>query len=173
MEGEMRIPTRLDLVTALEERDGYVCQYPDCDKPFSDDNSPTVDHWYPQVWCKEQGWTPQEIWSLDNLKLMHKSCNAKKGHLIPNDDGTLPVKETRVRIPKSERPQDCDYCYNGRVLLLGEECDICGSGPQPATAPRSLQKHPKDCDHDDFHCWMCFIGHVPRKSAIERIIGGP
>lgn len=167
------IPTRVNLLADLEARDGYSCMYPNCKIKFSKDNLPTLDHWMPQMWCLAQGWTPDEIWDLSNLKMMHKSCNAKKGHLVPNPDGTLPKRDVKTKIAKSQRPEFCETCGSGRLLLIGEICDDCGSVPQPISAPKALQVSPKECDHDNHHCWMCFIGYVPRKSALSRIIGGP
>lgn len=178
METELSIE-RGTIIELLLERDGDRCQYPSCDRPFAD--APfedglyaTIDHWMPQWFCKEQGWTFEEMWDLDNLKLMHRVCNAKKGDLIPNDDGTLPDKVPSARVlrarAKAARPALCDTCINGRLLLPSETCPDCGSEAQPKTAPRTLQVKPKECDHDKTHCWMCFIGHVPRVSALDSMI---
>lgn len=172
----MKTSDRQAVVDDLIRRDGNVCQYPGCDKTFSADNPPTIDHWFPQVWCRAQGWSYEEIWSIDNLKLMCKPCNAKKGNILPNDDGTLPERVTRTRANKSERPITCNLCESGRLLFDGEVCELCGSGPQPAAAPAYTQKKPQDCSHgwiENDHCWMCWTGLVERKPATLRIIEGP
>lgn len=169
----------LEIVDALVQRDGRLCQHPDCGRPMNftgPENGPeyrTIDHWFPQSFGLANGWTLSEIWDPSNLKLMHKKCNAKKADLVPNADGTLPARETKVKAPaKTERPAICDTCMSGRILLIGEVCPDCGSGPQPAVAPKSMQMPPKDCDHSTFHCWMCFLGFVPRTAAIVTVLDG-
>jgi hypothetical protein len=168
------VPPRTELIAALRARDGERCMYPECNKPFDKGTHLlTIDHVYPQSKAREEGWTEEEIWALDNLQLMGKSCNARKGHLIPNEDGTLPSRATKTKAIKVARPDLCETCYSGRLLFIGEICPDCSSGPQPAAAPKALQVSPKECDHDNFHCWMCFIGHVERKSSLTRLIEGP
>lgn len=165
------IMSREEILHAIGLRDGFDCFL--CDKPFVDGQEVTIDHWYPQSVGFAEGWTYEEVNALSNLRRAHKECNAAKGDLIPNADGTLPkrpVKDRTIRLP---RPHSCDTCMNGRILLVGENCPDCNSGPQPVGSPRATQKRPKDCSHSGTdHCWMCFIGHVPRKSALEVIITG-
>jgi hypothetical protein len=147
----------------LRERDGDFCftgQH-----KWRPTDEVTVEHWIPLV----HGGS----WALDNLRLACKRCNSEKADRIPNPDGTLPPHPKDLlpvhqrRADKSGRVEPCETCYSGRLLLEGEECDVCGSGPQPSTAPAYKQRAPKDCDHDVYTCWMCFIGHVPRKPASE------
>lgn len=168
--------SREDIIRILRKRDGSNCFL--CKKPFSKDKtSPlfevTIDHWYPQSVAFAEGWTYEQVNDPENLRIAHKPCNSVKGDLVPNADGTLPkrpVKERAIRLP---RPEQCDTCANGRLLLLGEICPDCSSGPQPVSAPKATQKKPKECSHSGYdHCWMCFIGHVERKSALEIIITG-
>lgn len=168
-------PDRTVIIDLLSERDGDVCKYPGCGTPFTDERPPTIDHWKPQWWCKEQGWTFDEMWDLDNLVLMHRSCNAKKSDLVPNDDGTLPAKVPSSRIlrqrARAARPTLCDTCMNGRLLMPGEDCpDGCGFECSPKVAPKVLQVKPKECDHDEHHCWMCYLGFVDRKSTLDSMI---
>jgi hypothetical protein len=128
----------------------------------------TIDHWLPQYWCKQEGWTPKEIWALSNLKLMHKKCNAKKGDRVPNEDGTLPEKVTRKfryrRDKRAGRPELCDQCDNGHNLAVDEVCASCGSDAQ--RFPRWAKVHLKDCDHEIMWCIWCSIGDIPRTSSI-------
>jgi len=160
--------TRAERIQALTDLYGYICFHPDCRKPFKSDDEITFDHW----------WVPQSMggeWTLENLRLMHKRCNALKGDRIPNPDGTLPplkreLKSEAKALAKSERPEICDTCMSGRILLIGETCEVCGSGPQPAIAPRAMQVKPKECDHATTHCWVCFLGFVPRKAAILTVL---
>jgi hypothetical protein len=162
-------------IAALVERDGYKCQYPGCRLPFDPDPDSryglSLDHIYPQVKANEEGWPFEKTWGLDNLQLMHRVCNARKSDLTYDENGELP-KRGRERSLKGPRPETCDLCMNGRILFPGEECPECFSGPQPTNWPATMQKTPKECDHSTYHCWMCVIGHVPRKSAIERIAFG-
>lgn len=168
--------SREEKVRILKKTWGNVC-FGYCKKPFKSDDDITLDHWKPQSWCRLQGWTEDQINELDNLRLMCKPCNARKGDLMPVDDVTMPVREPSEtqrdrKVARGPRPEGCLLCETGRLLLPGETCPDCGSGPQPAAAPKTLQKSPKECDHDMFHCWMCFIGHVPRKSALSSLITG-
>lgn len=167
--------SRQETIDLLMERDGEVCMFPGCKEPYAATGRMVVslDHIYPQALARRDGWTNEQINDVDNLQLMHKACNARKGHLLYDEDGNLPVKPREIKIPKSERPAICETCYSGRILLPGEECYDCGSGPQPAIAPAALQKTPKECDHSTYHCWLCFLDFVPRKEAISRIIEGP
>ena len=170
------IMSREELILAIEARDGVNCFL--CKKPFStNENSElfevTIDHWYPQSVAFAAGWTYDEVNALSNLRKAHRPCNAQKGDLIPNPDGTLPERTKKERSIKVPRPMSCDTCMNGRILLVGEICPDCDSGPQPKNSPRATQKRPKYCSHSGIdHCWMCFIGHVPRKSALQVIIEG-
>jgi hypothetical protein len=169
------IMNREEIILAIELRDGVDCFL--CKKPFSKDENDvlhevTIDHWYPQSVGFLEGWSFEEVNDLSNLRKAHRPCNSKKGDLVPHADGTLPERPVKERSIKGPRPVSCDTCMNGRILLLGEFCPDCSSGPQPRAFPKTLQKIPKECDHSSYHCWMCVIGHIPRKSAIETIITG-
>lgn len=165
MKTEDKLP-RAEIVSILIARDGDRCKHSECGKVFTKENPPTIDHfWLPL----SKGGT----WDLDNLKLMHKACNSSKSDIIPNPDGTIPKRQVKQRTVRLPRPAACDTCMNGRILLANEFCPDCSSGPQPVGSPRATQKAPKDCSHSGIdHCWMCFIGHVPRKSAFENLITG-
>lgn len=173
--------SRLEIVAALKERDGDRCQHPDCGKrmDFSlkdDKRAVTIDHHIPQVYGKANGWTYDEIWDLDNLKLMHQACNAKKGDLLPNEDGTLPVRAPKTfkykRDKRAQRADICTACNVGRDLGPDEVCAACGSGPMPERYPRWAKVRPAECDHALFWCWSCSIGITPRAGATEMIMFG-
>lgn len=177
-----KIP-RWELVELLRMRDGDICMHPDCGKPLDieadaeDRMATTIDHWIPQTYGKANGWSMGQIWDLDNLKLMHKKCNAHKGDLLPNEDGTLPEKKTRTwknrRAKRVNRPDVCTACNAGRNLEINEFCRACGSGPQPARMPRTMQRSPKDCDHQDFICVACNVWNPElRKGATMALIAG-
>lgn len=170
---------RDQIIAALLERDGDRCQYPGCDETLdflaTGPREVTIDHWIPQHFGKANGWTDDEIWDLDNLKLFEKKCNAKKGDLLPNPDGTLPVKESRFRYrrdKRAQRPELCTSCENGRKLGPDEVCSACNSGPQPERFPRWAKMRADECDHEAFWCWACSIGLVSRVGATEMIILG-
>lgn len=169
-------------IEELTERDGYRCMYPIdigkfCDRPFDTEedgrHSVTIDHIYPQAKAKADGWTFEQIWDLSNLQLMGKLCNAKKSDLLYLEDGTLESRG-RTKATKMPRPENCDLCMNGRLLLPDEICELCYSEAQPKSWPRSLQREPKQCDHSTYHCWVCLV-HDPslRVPAIQRIAFGP
>jgi hypothetical protein len=172
---------RAEIVELLRMRDGDACQHPDCNSNIDFDvvDGPlenTIDHWMPQWYGKENNWTHDEIWALDNLKLMHKKCNAKKGDLIPNEDGTLPPKPTRTwknrRAKRTQRPEICTACNSGRLLSDNEFCRACGSGPQPERFPKWRQMKPSECDHADFFCVACTIYEPELRSATMAVILG-
>lgn len=166
-------------INNLIARDGERCMYEGCTLPFDPDpngkHSISIDHIYPQVKCNAEGWTYEQIWDETNLQLMGRSCNARKGDLVYDEEGKLPFRSFRDRTVKLPRPDNCDTCYNGRILFFGEECPDCGSGPQPRSAPKYAQKTPKECSHGwtnpADHCWMCWIGHIERAPASRTVFG--
>lgn len=167
--------TRDELIAFLKDRDGDRCTFPGCERPLDDPRDPnTIDHIYPQFLAKQEGWTRAQIDDLDNLQIQHKSCNTIKGHQLPDEDGKFRISSRTPRSLKLPRPELCELCFSGRLLLPGEECPDCGSGPQPAKFPGSLQRKPKECDHSTYHCWICVVDDPTlRVSAISRIIAGP
>lgn len=167
---------RAELVAALIERDGTKCMFPGCKQEldFSIIDGPrevTLDHWIPQWFGKENGWTMDQIWSVDNLKLMEKKCNAKKGERLPNEDGSLPPRQESTfkfrRQKRAGRPEFCGECSNGHDLFIGEICANCGCNAQ--RFPRWAKVKANECSHDITWCWACSIGVVDRASAIEMI----
>ena len=167
--------TRQEFIDALTKRDGTACQFPDCGKELDfgvvDENSPwytTIDHWMPQFYGKNNGWTYDEIWDLSNLKLMHKVCNAKKADRVPNEDGTIPRRKERTfryrRDKRATRPDLCTVCDNGHNLMVGEICASCGCDAQ--RFPRWAKVRVQDCDHEVMWCWACSIGVIERPSSI-------
>lgn len=171
-----KVVDRQKALQVLEARDGWRCTYPGCFDPLDDDpderHAPTIDHKYPQSRARDEGWTMEEIWNLDNLQIMGRRCNAKKADLIYNEDGTLPRKG-RIRNIKSERPQICSACNSGRLLSYGETCEVCGSDPQPKSWPNWAKVEPKECDHSLFWCWLCGSGIAPRVPASATAFGVP
>jgi hypothetical protein len=147
------------VVEFLLSRDGNRCMFPGCTKPFDDDkHSLTLDHIYPQVRAKEDGWEYESIHDVGNLHLMGKSCNTKKGDITYNEDGTLNVPEKTPKLPKAKRPEYCKHCESGRSLFLGDNCNVCGLGPQPTTAPGVFRKDINKCDHKKpNHCRRCWV----------------
>lgn len=176
--------TRPQIFEALAKRDGKDCFL--CKKPFvtkDDEETPitpgqekTLDHWYPQSYGFANGWTYDEVWDLKNLRLAHKSCNAKKGDLVPVDDVTVPTRAPKVPTTRAYkrggRPEICTNCSNGRLLGPAETCAVCGSGPQPTAFPQFAKAKSTECDHELFWCWACSIGIVPRKAAIITVLDG-
>ena len=169
-------------IAELTERDGFRCMYPIdinkfCDRPFDLEedgrHSVTIDHIYPQARAKADGWTFEQIWDLSNLQLMGKICNAKKSDLLYKEDGTLESRG-RIKATKLPRPELCEVCQNGRLLIMEEVCPYCYSEAQPKSFPKYLQREPKDCDHSTYHCWGCVTGlTADRVPAVQRIAFGP
>lgn len=171
-QGGVKVP-RSELVRRLRKRDGDMCQHPDCsafldfavtDGPLE----PTIDHWMPQAFGKANGWSNDQIWALRNLKLMHKKCNAKKGDLIPNEDGTLPKKPQSTfrfrRQKRAGRADLCTECNNGHDLFVGEICANCGCNAQ--RFPRGSKVRFDECDHELAWCWVCSITPDMRPSTV-------
>jgi hypothetical protein len=173
-------PTKVprdEIVARLRRRDGDACQFPGCNEPLdftvkSGRREVTVDHWMPQWWGKENGWSSERIWDIDNLKLMHKKCNASKGDRIPNEDGTLPERPTKTfryrRQKRAGRPELCTECDNGNLLAKDEICANCSSTAKrfPTWAKVRFQ----DCDHELFWCWACSIDHDMRPAAVDTAV---
>lgn len=169
--------SRDEIIDRVLARDGSNCYHPDCGKPFRtidgeiDREDVTIDHWIPLA----KGGT----WDLDNLRLMHKPCNARKSDILPLNETDLPVREklnshAERRAQRARRVEVCPVCESGRKLGPEEQCSSCGSGPKPDKFPRWAKVDPKECDHDDFWCWACSIGLYERKPIdIARIIMGP
>ena len=159
------IDTQRDLlVDALARRDGDACFYCGCDFVDEQDHkrSRTVDHYHSQDFCRKNNFTFEQTHGMENLRLSCKACNSQKSNREWLDDGTL-APRGRVRTVKAPRPELCDTCMSGRILLHGEVCPTCNSGPQPASAPGAYKKTPKECSHSGLdHCWYCFLGLVPR-----------
>lgn len=164
-------PARAELVLALIERDGDECRY--CHRDFSV-RERTIDHVYPQSRGYAEGWTYEQIWSLDNLALACKPCNAKKSDLILNPDGTIPKRRERTfryrRDKRAQRAEICSACNAGRNLGPDEVCAACNSGPQPERWPRWAKVPSAECDHELFWCWACGSGVVDRTPASEMIL---
>jgi hypothetical protein len=178
MKERAKVP-RSELVALLVERDGLICQYPGDEHELDlsvveGPREPTIDHWFPQWYGKENGWTSEQVWGLANLKLMCKAHNAKKGDRIPNEDGTLPVRVTRTfkfrRQKRAERAEICTTCDAGRKLGPSEVCASCSSGPMPERFPRWAKARSSECDHELFWCAWCSIGIIPRVPAVDAAV---
>ena len=174
---------RTEIIEELIARDGTLCQYPGDEHPldFEAKSGPTevtIDHHIPQHYGKANGWTIDEIWDLSNLRLYCKKHNAKKGDLIPNEDGTLPEKKVRTwknrRAKRSQRPEICEACSAGRNLGENEWCNACGAGPASEWWKQKWrQMSVKECDHDLFYCVSCTIWFPEqRRSALSTLITG-
>ena len=173
---ESKVP-RSELVAALVERDGTKCMFPGCgaelDLTITDGpREVTLDHWIPQWYGKEHGWTREEIWGLDNLFLMEKKCNAKKGERIPNEDGTLPARPQSTfkfrRQKRAGRPELCGECDNGHNLFVGEICANCGCNAQ--RFPKDAKVRFGDCDHEILWCWVCSITPEMRPASVDTAV---
>lgn len=164
------VMSREERIEALIKRDGPDCFHPDCGKPFKTKEDITFDHWIPQ----SLGGT----WDLENLRLMHKRCNALKGDRLPNEDGSLPPLKresnlaNRRAIRRSGRAEVCSVCDSGRKLGPDEQCGTCGSGPMPERFPQFAKVRSPECDHEMFWCWACSIGIVERPAAIITVLDG-
>jgi len=179
---------RDEILAALYERDGDICMHPNCDRVLDiievdgevisggeGKNEVTIDHWIPQSYGYANDWTMDQVWDLDNLKLMHKSCNAAKGDLMPNEDGTLPPKpetQRERRADKGNRPEVCNTCMSGRILLKDEICGVCGSEAMPKVFPQCDKVKVSECDHKTQWCWQCSIGIIPRVPAFVTALDG-
>lgn len=148
-----------EVVEFLLARDGNRCMFPGCTKPFDDDkHEMTFDHIYPQVRAKEDGWEYESIHGVDNLHLMGKSCNTRKGDITYNEDGTLDIPAKVPKLPKAQRPEFCKHCESGRLIFPGDNCNVCSSGPQPATAPGVFRRAINKCTHKaPEHCRRCWV----------------
>lgn len=158
---------RKDIVAYLSKRDGYRCYM--CDMEFNEKQRATIDHVKPL----SKGGT----WDLENLKLACRRCNVVKGNReFVNGRLEMPEPRDNWRSRRDNRRRlldnFCKECANGRLLLHGEECASCGSTNSATLVPTYLWREPKECDHDQTACWLCFIGLIARKSALESLLIG-
>jgi hypothetical protein len=156
------------IVEMLIMRDGLFCTLPGCKNPtkFDERNFATIDHTMP----KSMGGHPYDF---NNMTIMHFPCNNVKGSRVYDENGELPPLVGREYKTKVEHRDPCETCYDGRLLIANEICDICFSAPQPATFPKYLQRTPNQCDHFETHCWLCTLGFVERQTILNRMIDGP
>jgi hypothetical protein len=145
--------TRAEIISALTKRDGFICYI--CNKDFESKKEVTIEHFWPL----SAGGT----WAMSNLRLACQPCNNLKGDALPNPDGTVNFVNRRQKTVRLPRPDQCDHCETGRLLLIGEVCDVCGSGPQPVMFPTAYKTKSNNCDHDLYHCFACIIGLKKRK----------
>ena len=137
---------RRKLVVRLFRKYGAVCFY--CPQPL-DVESCTVDHYIPRAAGGSN--------HIDNLRPSCFPCNNWKADRVPNEDGSIPPKNNRVRVRKGERPIVCMICFNGRDLSAGQECWQCKTGPQPVLRPHYLKVKTWLCDHDVHWCIACCL----------------
>lgn len=164
--------SRAETLRAIIKRDGPICRVPGCSKPsvFTEDDPMTIEHVLP----KARGGTDD----LENLEVAHLSCNGKKGDRIyvGVDENGIRILEERSESHKPKkivkRPP-CETCMEGRLLLFGEKCHVCGSLPQPHRFPKYLQRNPKECNHSSTHCWLCVTGLVERQEVTQNLLIGP
>lgn len=179
MDAETRetIRRRTETIAALRARDGDMCAYPGANHTldFDEIDGPsmvTIDHWIPVWYGRSIGRPEDEIQSLNNLRLMCKRHNARKGERIPNDDGTLPErpqKKFRYRRDKrAQRPEMCTQCFNGSNLAVDEICAACGSTGK--SMPMWAKVRYQDCDHALLWCWVCSITPDMRPAAVDTAV---
>lgn len=165
---------RAEVWAAIIEQWGDQCFY--CNEAWDDAPeskwSRTVDHYNSIHYGSNHGWTEEQIHGVENLRPAHRTCNQNKANRewIEGESGPVLAPKPNGKAPKAKHPDLCDTCMSGRLLLEGETCPDCGGEPQPRTAPKYLQRDPKDCDHSVHHCWMCWIGHIPRVPAVETAL---
>jgi len=168
MSAKTQFKNRRGIISALVDRDGYTCYL--CSRGFSSTAPPTIEHVVPL----SRGGT----WDFDNLKLAHKKCNVEKGNRLFQGDGSLEPKTRRIgykqrKANKAKILADfCESCYNGRLLKEEETCPKCRRSPGGTLIPKYLWRDPAQCDHDHTACWLCYIGHIERKSALMTLIAG-
>mgnify|MGYP002776715963 CR=1 FL=1 len=152
--------SRAELRAALEERDGPNCFY--CDTELDLENR-TIDHVVSQREARRRGWEMDSTHGLGNLRLACKSCNSLKGDRMLDEEGNIPPRPMSRKLKRkirAMRPEVCKTCMSGRKLALGEVCNVCGIGPQPARTPTFYKRDPRECTHGEAHpletCWLCF-----------------
>lgn len=155
--------SRQDIRAALEERDGPNCFYCNCELTLE---NRTIDHVVSQREGKRRGWELESLHGLGNLVLACRKDNSLKGDRMLLEDGSIPprpMSRKLKRAAKDARSEVCKTCMSGRKLALGQECEVCGSGPQPIRTPTYYKRDPKTCTHgeDDAmdHCWMCYVAN--------------
>lgn len=149
--------TRVDYIKHLIEVDGDLCYL--CGKPFTksgpdDWEDYTIDHVIP----RSRGGLDH----IDNYKLAHFPCNQEKDDRLFLEDGTLEPKRRSGRVQKTERPELCQNCWNGRRLQKDAVCHVCNCEAGPIRWPWYAKRSAMECDHDATWCWMCGSGVIIR-----------
>lgn len=160
-----RVNTRAELVDFLRDRDGNDCYL--CDKPFTDERRPTIDHVTPL--SKGGGW------ETTNLKLADRKCNQDKADR-EFVDGVLESKPRRIGYRERKLSKVaileafCEECMDGRQLWPGDTCPFCDGGA--VAFPWTTRLEPKDCPHSGpWWCFMDSIGVIPREPAFVDAFG--
>lgn len=161
--------SKKDKISIVRERDGFDCAI--CHKTFKSLSEVTLDHWIPRAAGGSE--------DVSNLRLAHKRCNAWKSDRIPNEDGTIPPRPKKVSYQdRKQRRQTilesfCTDCYDGRLLLEGENCPFCGTPAGPEDWPHWAKRPANKCDHTPPEwCWACSIGIVDRKPVFLVLLEG-
>ena len=161
--------SKKDKLKIVRSRDGSSCAI--CHKEFKSNSEITLDHWIP----KSAGGTDD----TSNLRLAHKKCNSWKGDRIPNEDGTIPPRPPRISYQNRKQRRQailesfCTDCYDGRLLLEGENCPYCGVPAGPEDWPHWAKRPANKCDHTAPEwCWACSIGIVDRKPVFLVLLEG-
>lgn len=123
---------KTQIISALIDRDGYKCMFPGCTKPFTKDDPPTIDHWYPKSIFHDE--------SLENLRLMHCQCNNLKGD-------TVPELCTECKSDRIESDKNCAQCQKKHTKKFSAAY---------RRKPKSCTHSGK------YSCWMCIVGFVQR-----------
>lgn len=161
--------SKKDKIKILKNRDGIACAI--CSKNINKNQEITIDHWIP----RSAGGSDD----IDNLKLAHKKCNSWKGDRLPNDDGTIPPRPTKVKVADDRKKKKslvesiCPDCLDGRLLLEGENCLYCGVPAGPEDWPHWAKRPANKCKHTAPQwCWACSIGIVDRKPVYLILLEG-
>lgn len=169
MKNQNLLLSKKEKIEILLDRDGATCAI--CFNSFKDRKEITIDHWIPRAVGGSE--------DIDNLKLAHKKCNAWKSDRVPNEDGTIPPKPPRINfLDRKRRKKEildslCTDCYDGRLLLQGENCPICGIPAGPEDWPHWAKRPANKCDHTPPEwCWACSIGIVDRKPVFLVLLEG-
>lgn len=155
------LKTRVDVIKFLIDRDGDHCYL--CDKEFEREHEEdwsdyTIDH----VIAKSRGGLDH----VSNYKLAHFPCNQEKDDRHFLEDGTLEPKRKIRRVNKTERPDYCTTCLDGRRLSKDAYCHSCGHEAGPPLWPWFAKRSAMECSHDhETWCWLCGSGVVSRSST--------
>lgn len=151
---------RADVMRILIDKYGEICYL--CGLPPTETDKLNIEHWFPQAWCRGQGWKEERYNEIENLRPSHESCNRQKSDTVPYEGWVFTPPPPKTYPTKTVKSPLCETCLNGMYLSMNEQCPDCFLDNSKRRFPKVTQLAPKECPHEGiWHCWWCVV-HLDR-----------